>query len=128
MTQSLDSVLRISKIDKLQVEDVVFVGGATRMPKVREILCKYFEKITLKETVSADEAVGVGATILAVKLTKDRIEELDDEVIQKQLRDMALNDTVTHSNIVLREVRPMGISIDSFCHITSFIIPSNSNF
>lgn len=50
---------------------MIFVGEATRIPKVKDILRKYFDKDILKETVSADdEAVGYGATIMAVKLAK----------------------------------------------------------
>lgn len=126
LTKPLDKVLKISDIDKSQVDDIVLAGGATRMPKVREILHDYFGKDVLKETINPDEAVSFGATIMAIKLAKDRIEELDDEVIQKQLRYMIQNNKALHSSISLHEIIPMSISTDILCKRVSVIIPRNT--
>lgn len=123
LKRPLDTVLDISKTDKSKVDDIVLVGGATRMPKVKEMLRKYFDKDELKETVNADEAVAFGATILAITLAKNRIEELDEEVIRKQLQEMSINNENSHSNIVLREVTPMTISMETACRMCDLLIP-----
>lgn len=127
LERPINTVLEISNTAKSEVKEIVLIGGSTRMQKVREIICQYFNNIELKETVNADEAVASGATIMAVKLAKDRIEELDDEYIQKHLQTMSLNNNVPHSNLVLREVTPMSITIEVYGGITSaVIIPKNT--
>lgn len=51
-------------ISPSQVNDVVLVGGQTRMPKVQEVIRQYFGKEAVKG-VNPDEAVGLGAAIQA---------------------------------------------------------------
>ena len=52
-----DSGKQLSEID-----DVILIGGQTRMPKVQEVVKKYFEK-NIKKNVNPDEAVAIGAAI-----------------------------------------------------------------
>ncbi|MBE9505415.1 MAG: molecular chaperone DnaK [Chloroflexi bacterium] len=51
-------------ISPSQVNDVVLVGGQTRMPKVQEVIRQYFGQEAVKG-VNPDEAVGLGAAIQA---------------------------------------------------------------
>ncbi|TFH37472.1 MAG: molecular chaperone DnaK [Dehalococcoidia bacterium] len=56
--------LKDAGIAASQVDDVVLVGGQTRMPKVQEVIRQFFGKEPVKG-VNPDEAVGLGAAIQA---------------------------------------------------------------
>jgi L1 cell adhesion molecule like protein len=63
----VEECLKDGKVDKLDVHDVVMVGGSTRVPRVREILQEYFLGMKLDHTVNPDEAVAHGAAIIAAQ-------------------------------------------------------------
>ena len=53
-----------------EINDVVMVGGSSRMPKLEQILKEYFgEGITINNRVNPDEVVALGATYLARQLS-----------------------------------------------------------
>ena len=51
-----------------QIDEVILVGGSTRIPKVQEIVEKFFGKKAIKG-VNPDEVVAVGAAIQGAVLT-----------------------------------------------------------
>ncbi|MFT3804683.1 MAG: molecular chaperone DnaK [Burkholderiaceae bacterium] len=53
------------------IEDVILVGGMTRMPKVQEVVKEFFGREPRKD-VNPDEAVAVGAAVQAAVLAGDR--------------------------------------------------------
>ncbi len=55
-------VLKQSGLDKSAIDEVVMVGGSTRVPKIQEMVKEYFGK-ELNKTVNPDEVVAVGAAI-----------------------------------------------------------------
>jgi len=57
-------------LDKGEVEDIILVGGMTRMPKVQERVCKFFQRDPCKG-VHPDEVVGLGASIQGAALVDD---------------------------------------------------------
>jgi molecular chaperone DnaK len=57
-------------LDKDEIEDVILVGGMTRMPKVQERVTKFFERDPCKG-VHPDEVVGLGASIQGAALVDD---------------------------------------------------------
>lgn len=50
---------------KSEIDDVVLVGGSTRIPKIRELLTQFFDGKALNKQMNADEAVAYGAAIQA---------------------------------------------------------------
>ena len=50
-------VLKDAGISKQDVDQVILVGGSTRIPKVQELLSEYFNGKTLNKSISVDEAV-----------------------------------------------------------------------
>jgi molecular chaperone DnaK len=54
-----------------EVDDVILVGGQTRMPRVQELVAKYFGKKPSR-SINPDEAVAVGAALQAAVLTGDK--------------------------------------------------------
>lgn len=75
--------LREADIDKSEIEDVILVGGQTRMPKVQEMVAEFFG-IEPCKGVHPDEVVALGAAIQGTAL-------LDEE------SDMLLLDVTPHS-------------------------------
>lgn len=57
-------------LDKDEIEDVILVGGMTRMPKVQERVSKFFQRDPCKG-VHPDEVVGLGASIQGAALVDD---------------------------------------------------------
>lgn len=51
------------------VDEVVLVGGSTRMPKIHELLLKMFMNKKLNQTINPDEAVAYGAAIHASEIS-----------------------------------------------------------
>ncbi|XP_077967477.1 heat shock cognate 71 kDa protein-like isoform X3 [Styela clava] len=65
------NTLSDSGLKKENIDDVVLVGGSTRIPKIREMLEKYFDNMELKRTINPDEAVAHGAAAYAFALGSD---------------------------------------------------------
>ena len=55
---------------KEHIDDVILVGGSTRIPKVQELLSSFFDGKKLNKSVNPDEAVAFGAAIQGSILTK----------------------------------------------------------
>jgi len=62
-------VLTDAKIAKKNVDDVVLVGGSTRIPKIQSLLAKFFNGKDLNKSINPDEAVAWGAAVQAAVLT-----------------------------------------------------------
>ena len=59
------------EIDKDDITDLLFVGGSSRVPRVRDMLQEEFPPLTPYTAVSPDEAVAYGAAIHGYQLTHD---------------------------------------------------------
>ncbi|XOD39059.1 MAG: molecular chaperone DnaK [Candidatus Carsonella ruddii] len=56
--------LNDAKIDKTKINEIILVGGQTRMPLVQKMVSDFFEK-EVKKDINPDEAVAVGASVQA---------------------------------------------------------------
>jgi heat shock 70kDa protein 1/2/6/8 len=59
----VENVLKDANLDSTEIQEVVLVGGSTRIPKIQEMLKNYFKGKELNKSVNADEAVACGAAI-----------------------------------------------------------------
>ena len=62
---SRPQVLRDAKMDKGAVNEIVLVGGSTRIPKVQQLLQDFFNGKELCKSINPDEAVAYGAAVQA---------------------------------------------------------------
>lgn len=76
-TTTMDQVLADAKLSAHQIDEIVLVGGSSKIPKVREIVKQFFGGKELNQTVNPDEAVANGATIQAAILAGEIEEECD---------------------------------------------------
>ena len=74
----VDQVLRDAKMSKSQVDEIVLVGGSTRVPKIQELLKTYFGEKELCKSINPDECVAYGAAVQAAILTGVKGEKLND--------------------------------------------------
>ncbi len=91
-----DAGLNVSDID-----DVILVGGQTRMPKVQEVVAEYFGKDARRD-VNPDEAVAVGASIQGAVLAGD----------------------VT--DVLLLDVTPLSLGIETMGGVMTTLIEKNT--
>jgi heat shock 70kDa protein 1/2/6/8 len=66
--EPVEKVLQDAKKSKSQVDEIVLVGGSTRVPKVQQLLSDYFNGKELCKSVNPDEAVAHGASVQAAIL------------------------------------------------------------
>ena len=70
---SLDEALKNAKLSKDDINEIILVGGSTRIPKVKEIIKNYFPNCkNINDSINPDEAVAYGATIGAEKLLHNK--------------------------------------------------------
>ncbi|CAI8612174.1 unnamed protein product [Vicia faba] len=104
--KTVESCLNDSKVDMSDIDDVVLVGGSSRIPKVQDMLQDFFKGKDLCKTINPDEAVAYGAAVQAA-------------ILSEGFKNVP--------NLVLRDVTPLslGISADTG-GVMSVVIPRNT--
>nr|GEU96906.1 heat shock cognate 70 kDa protein-like [Tanacetum cinerariifolium] len=109
----LEECLRDGKMKKRDVDEVVLVGGSSRIPKVQRMVEEFFGGKTLCRSLNLDEAVASGAAILAARLSGND----DDDMKQK--------------DVVLLDVTPLSLGIEVMSNGVPgkmhIIIPKNTS-
>jgi L1 cell adhesion molecule like protein len=77
----VEKVLLDAKVSKSQVDEIILVGGSTRIPKVQELLTSFFNGKELCRSINPDEAVAYGAAVQAAILSGTKDEKLDQLVL-----------------------------------------------
>ena len=76
LRQPLERALRDAKLHPSQIDSIILVGGATRMPVIRNTIAQLFGRIP-KASVNPDEAIARGAAVQAALLARDsNVEEV----------------------------------------------------
>merc|ERR1712025_702598 len=76
--EPVEKAMRDAKMDKSSINDIVLVGGSTRIPKIQKLLQDFFNGKELNKSINPDEAVAYGAAVQAAILTGDTSEEVSD--------------------------------------------------
>mmetsp|Transcript_2083 Transcript_2083/g.4149 ORF Transcript_2083/g.4149 Transcript_2083/m.4149 type:complete len:696 (+) Transcript_2083:114-2201(+) len=102
-----EKVLRDAKISKNQVDEVVLVGGSTRIPKIQSLLSEFFNGKEPCKSINPDEAVAYGATVQAAILSgADKSEKL--------------------SELLLLDVTPLSLGLETAGGVMTTLIKRNT--
>jgi heat shock protein 1/8 len=74
----VERVMRDAKLAKNDVDEIVLVGGSTRILKIQSMLSEFFNGKEPYKSINPDEAVAFGAAVQAAILSGSRSEKLDD--------------------------------------------------
>jgi heat shock protein 5 len=100
----VEQVLKDAKVKKTEIDDIVLVGGSTRIPKVVELIEEYFSGKKASKGINPDEAVAFGAAVQGGVLSGE--EGTDD--------------------IVLMDVNPLTLGIETTGGVMTKLIPRNT--
>ena len=95
------TALKDAGVNASEIDEVILVGGQTRMPKVQEAVEKLFGKAPRKD-VNPDEAVAVGAAIQGAVLAGDR------------------------KDVLLLDVTPLSLGIETMGGVMTKLIQKNT--
>ena len=73
--------MRDAKLDKSRINEVVLVGGSTRIPKIQKLLQDFFNGKELNKSINPDEAVAYGAAVQAAILSGVKDESVQDVLL-----------------------------------------------
>ena len=68
LSMPFDELIEGANLRKENIDEIILVGGSTRMPKIKEILISYFKDKPINDNISPEEVVAYGATIQAAML------------------------------------------------------------
>lgn len=77
----VEKVLLDAKISKGEVDEIILVGGSTRIPKIQKMLSDFFNGKELCKSLNPDEAVAIGATVQAAILSGDKDKSIQDVLL-----------------------------------------------
>ncbi|CAI4057031.1 hypothetical protein SKDZ_04G0170 [Saccharomyces kudriavzevii ZP591] len=88
--EPVEQVLKDAKISKSQIDEVVLVGGSTRIPKVQKLLSDYFDGKQLEKSINPDEAVAYGAAVQGAILTGQSTSEETKDLLLLDVAPLSL--------------------------------------
>ncbi len=104
--EPVEKVLRDSKLSKGDIDEIVMVGGSTRIPKVQKLIQDFFNGKTLNKSINPDECVAYGAAVQGAILSGVKSEKT--------------------KHVVLLDVIPLSIGIETAGEVMSVLIPRNT--
>lgn len=102
----VEKVMMDSKLSKSEIDEVVLVGGSSRIPKIQSMLSDYFNGKELCKSVNPDEAVAYGAAVQAHILSGGKDEKT--------------------SHLLLLDVTPLSLGIETAGEVNTVLIPRNT--
>jgi len=100
----VEQVLKDADVKKSEIDDIVLVGGSTRIPKVQSLIEEFFGGKKASKGINPDEAVAFGAAVQAGVLSGEEGAE----------------------DVVLLDVNPLTLGIETTGGVMTRLIPRNT--
>lgn len=94
----IEQVLSDANINKNAIDDVILIGGSTKIPKFREMVQQYFSRAKIYHNLNPDEAVAMGASIYA-NVLRDSMFGLKSDMTK---------------DIILLDVTPLSLGVETY--------------
>ncbi|KAI4716213.1 heat shock 70 kDa protein [Aureobasidium sp. EXF-10727] len=88
--EPVERTLRDAKIDKSSVNEIVLVGGSTRIPKIQKMVSDFFGGKEPNKSINPDEAVAYGAAVQAAILSGDTSSKSTNEILLLDVAPLSL--------------------------------------
>jgi L1 cell adhesion molecule like protein len=102
----VEQVLKDSKLSKSEIDEIVLVGGSTRIPKIQELLTSFFNGKELNKSINPDEAVAYGAAVQAAILSGNSDDKLN--------------------GLLLLDCTPLSLGVETAGNVMTVLIPRGS--
>jgi heat shock protein 1/8 len=102
----VEQVLKDSKLSKSEIDEIVLVGGSTRIPKIQELLTSFFNGKELNKSINPDEAVAYGAAVQAAILSGNSDDKLN--------------------GLLLLDCTPLSLGVETAGSVMTVLIPRGS--
>jgi heat shock protein 1/8 len=102
----LDDVLRSCGYSRDDIDEIILVGGATRMPTIQDNIKRFFKGKEPTQNINPDEVVAAGAAI--------------------QAHIIAFKDEAFAENVVLLDAIPLSLGIETIGGVMNVVIPRNT--